>query len=172
MISLKYYSKAHEQWVASLLGKIQQVYGEHLTSLAIFGSYARQENRLNSDLDLLIIVQNFEKKGRLKRQGEFVHQIEMPLESLARTVHAEGISTEVSNLLLTPFEADRFLPIYLDMTAHHMMVIDRGGFLQKILERTGAQMKKWGSQRKQAGNHWYWEIRPGLKWNEVLDYDQ
>lgn len=172
MERLKFYSSNHEQWFKSLLESIVAYYGGRLIALVIYGSYARFENKLDSDLDLLLVLEGMEGVGRLRRQDEFVSQVELPLEDLARKVAGERIVTEISSMILSPLEADRFLPIYLDMVDHHLLLSDREGFMEKILERTRAMMKKWGSRKRQIGNHWYWEIRPGLKWGETFDYDQ
>lgn len=171
MEPLKFHSRAQEKWVAALFEKIRFHYDERLVSLVVYGSYARVENRANSDLDLLVVAEGL-GRGRLKRQDDFLAGVEFPVEDLADAAGREGISTEVSSLLLEPGEADRFLPIYLDMVEHRRIIVDRGGFMEGVLERTEARMKRWGSRKKAIGGHWCWEIRPGLKWNEVIDYDE
>ena len=49
-------------------------------SLVIFGSYARKENKLSSDLDILIILIRT-NRSRHERIREFVEEIEMPLDT-------------------------------------------------------------------------------------------
>jgi predicted nucleotidyltransferase len=54
---LKTFSGHHRRYLAAVLREIIAYYGSSLLGCAIFGSYARGENRLNSDLDLLIILE-------------------------------------------------------------------------------------------------------------------
>jgi predicted nucleotidyltransferase len=53
---LRTFSKTHAAYVAALLGRIQAHDAERLTALVVFGSYARGENHLGSDLDLFIVL--------------------------------------------------------------------------------------------------------------------
>ena len=154
------------------MNKIRTFYSDRLISLVLFGSYARRENRRDSDIDLLIVLDDLEGKGRLKRQEVFVREIEMPLEELRSSCEKEAILVEASPLILNRKEAGVFLPIYLDMVEHHFLVVDRQGFMKKRIGEVRQQMQRWGSRRREIGGHWYWEIQPGLKWNEVIDYDK
>ncbi|MEW8958248.1 MAG: nucleotidyltransferase domain-containing protein, partial [Moorella sp. (in: firmicutes)] len=49
---------------------VQEVYGNRLVSLAVFGSVARGTPRPDSDIDLLVVADNL-PQGRLKRMAEF-----------------------------------------------------------------------------------------------------
>ena len=169
---MKFFSKAHQSWVEGLLGAIQSHYAENLTTLAVFGSYARGEHRFNSDLDLLIVLKKDSSASRLKRQEDFVQNIELPLDPSKDKLEAQNIHMELSSMIVTQAEAISFNPLYLDMVEYCHLVIDRNQFFHKILKQTEKQMKKWGSQKHFISGHWYWEIKPGLKWNEVLHYDQ
>jgi hypothetical protein len=169
---LKYYSEGHQYFIEALLERITSYYGNRLISLVIFGSYARGENRLNSDLDLLLILDSKQKIGRLKLQGEFVDQVEIPLEKKTPSLWKEGIYSEISSIILFQDQAQHFLPIYLDMVDHHMIVFDRNNFFEKVLGDVKTKMNRWGSRKKEIGGHWYWEIRPGLGWEETIHYDQ
>lgn len=171
MHRLRFFSEKHREWVTALFGKVRSHYGKDLVSLALYGSYARRENRMNSDIDLVVIL-NSSPGGRLQRQEDFVKHVEFPIETLAVDCGKEGLQTDVSSLILSRNEASGFLPIYLDMVAHHVLIVDRDRFMEEILRKTAEKMKRWGSLRKEAGGHWYWEIRPGLRWNEAIDYDQ
>lgn len=170
MNPIKFFSKGHRKLVESLISAIRKHYSDHLISLAIFGSYARGENRLNSDLDLLIVLDEGSFPGRLKANEEFVREIELPAErSLGPT--EKTLRMEVSPLILTKKGAGHFLPLYLDMVQDRILIFDRDDFLKKILQKTQNKMEAWGSKKKSMGGHWYWEIRPGTRWGEVFDYD-
>jgi len=171
MLALKTFSKVHQGFLDSLMQQIRRHYGKRLVSLGIFGSYARGTPRLNSDLDLFIVLKD-PPPGRLRRTEEFVSAIEGPLDKIRSQLEVEKIFMEISTVLLSKKEADRFLPLYLDMVDHFILMEDDSGFLKNKLREIKEKMKIWGSKKREIGGHWYWEIKPGLKYNEVFDYDQ
>lgn len=171
-LNLKCFSPAHQAFLEDLFGKIIDYYGPRLTSLVLYGSYARKENRLNSDVDLLIVLNNESKRSRLKLNEEFVKEVEFPLDSQRNLLEKEGILLNISSLILTEAMAKHFLPLYLDMVEYHRILFDKDSFMQTKLEDVRRKMARWGSQKREIGGHWYWEIRPGLRWGEIIDYDQ
>lgn len=169
---MKYFSAGHRRLIEALVDTIKSFYGDRLVSVVVYGSYARGENRLGSDLDLLIVLDSIPARGRLKIQEEFVLNVEGPLHDLRVGTEKEGILMEISPLILGKKQAAAFSPLYLDMVAHRTLLEDRDRFMEKRLDEIEKKMKRWGSRRREIGGHWYWEIRPGLKWNEVADYDE
>lgn len=169
---MHFFSPAHRQFVEALFGAIQAHYGSQLVTLAVFGSYARGAPRANSDLDLFIVLKHGDPIGRCARTQDFVRAIELPLDPLADAAAREGIVTEISPLILTRAEAGAFIPLYLDMVGHHHIIVDQDHFLRQRLQKVKKQMQVWGSKRCIAGNHWYWQIKPGMRWGEVLNYDE
>lgn len=59
---------AFDTLLASLLLAVQQVYGERLVTLAIYGSVGRRTPRADSDIDMLLIVEGL-PPNRSARQG-------------------------------------------------------------------------------------------------------
>lgn len=171
MIGLKFLSATHCTYLDSLFDRIKTFYQANLVSLAVYGSYARGENRPDSDIDLLIVLQKMEGE-RLARQEAFVREIEIPLDPLWSACAKEGFHMEISTLILDRRQAGSFMPLYLDMAEHCVILFDRDQFFQRRLDQVRQQMKRWGSRKQKVGGHWYWEIRPGTKWNEVIDYDK
>ena len=52
---------------------LQQMYGEQFRAAFLFGSYARGDNNPDSDVDVLIILSDFEKYGaELNRTSELI----------------------------------------------------------------------------------------------------
>ena len=157
--TLKFYSKSHKEYVAKVLEKIKEYYGDQLISLVIFGSYARKENRLSSDLDILIVLKT--NKPRYERIKEFVENIEMSLEYLIQKLIDEGISIDLSPLILSEEEAKYFNPIYLDMAEYSIIIVDKNNFIKNILEKVREQIEEWGSYKEFEGNMWAWIIKKG-----------
>ncbi len=168
---LNTFSQEQEVFLDSLFRKIEETYQDRLISLAVYGSYARGEARLNSDLDLFIVLRG-SNDNRSARRDQFIAQIENPLEKDRLRLASHGIRIELSPLILNQSEADRFLPIYLDMVDSCVVIRDQGDFLKRRLLTIREKMRRWGSRRHEVAGGWYWEIQPGLKWNETIDYDQ
>jgi len=156
---IRFFSESHKEYLVKLIEKIKDYYGDRLISLVIFGSYARKENRLNSDLDILVILKT--DKSRSERIKEFVENIEMPLEHLAQKLVDEGIFVDLSPVILSEEEAKLFNPLYLDMVEHSIIVVDKDNFIKKILDSVREQMEKWKSYKEFVGNRWVWVIKKG-----------
>lgn len=171
-MNFRFYSPEHRHFIEALFEAIRSHYGKRLVSLVVYGSYARGENRFNSDIDLLIIVDSLKGTGRLKRTEDFVLTVENPLEESRKACEDQGISCEISTFIIDQKEAHSFSPLYLDMVEHHHVLVDKNHFFKNQLAQIKSRMQKWGSQKKQSGGHWYWEIKPGLKGNETIDYDK
>jgi hypothetical protein len=99
-------------------------------------------------------------------------RIEQACDQGLQELYEDGISMELSPVILTRREAQSFLPLYLDMVKSSLIVLDHEGFIEGILKKVERQMARWGSERIGVSGQWLWEIRPGLKWNEVLQYDE
>lgn len=168
---MMFHSENQKVFIEKLTTKIASFYNEQLVSLAIFGSYAREEAKLNSDLDLLIILRSL-PFGRMRAQWEFVSEIEIPLDAEKDALKRDNIDMEISSLLLARSGAESFLPIYLDMVQYCYVLKDCENFLKNRLLTVSEQMKRWGSKRVDVGGHWAWEICPALKWGEVINYDK
>jgi len=167
-----FFDDPHRRCVALVLRRIVDYYGTRLVSLAVFGSYARGQPRLNSDLDLLLILEPAAWSRLSERTEEFDDAVEQHCDRELQELFDKGIAMELSPIILTRNEAESFMPIYLDMANDCVIIEDRDSFLGGILEKVKERMGRWGSRRVVAGCSWVWEIRPGLKWNEVLRYDE
>ncbi|MCD6493470.1 MAG: nucleotidyltransferase domain-containing protein [Archaeoglobaceae archaeon] len=157
--ALKFYSKSYKEYMIKVLEKIKEYYGDQLVSLVIFGSYARKENRLSSDLDILIVLKA--NKPRCERIKEFVENIEMSLEYLTQKLIDEGISVDMSPLILSEKEAKYFNPIYLDMVEYLIIIVDKNNFIKNMLKEVREQIEEWGSYKEFVGNMWAWVIKKG-----------
>jgi len=162
----------HKKCLAEVLDRIVEYYNDRLVSLAVFGSYARRAPRFDSDLDLLVVLNSPAWSRRSQRTEEFVGHIEQHCDACLQELFDQGICMDLSPIILTRTEAQAFLPLYLDMASNCHYLIDRDHFLQRVLERVRQKLARWGSRRIQVSGHWLWEIRPGLKWEEVLRYDE
>ncbi|HHW01862.1 MAG TPA: nucleotidyltransferase domain-containing protein [Thermoanaerobacterales bacterium] len=153
---LNTFSSLHRQYLNGVLKRIHEYYGDSLLGLLIFGSYARTENRKNSDLDLLIILKK--APGFSQRIREFVDNVEFELESLAQQLYEEeDILCELSPYILSKEESLKFHPIYFDLVEHNKVVYDPEGIISHIIESTKNLMDRYGAKKIEYGNFWEWE---------------
>ena len=150
-----------------LLSSIKSFYGDRLVSVAVFGSVARGTQNFDSDIDVLIIVNNL-PAGRMKRIREF-EAVEKQIEPILKRLQKEGIHTDISAILKTPEEAERGTPLFLDMVEDARILFDRSGFFLGILERLKNRLNRLGARRIWRGNAWYWVLKPDFKPGEVFE---
>ena len=50
----------------SLIGRLKDYFGDDLDQVILFGSYARGEERADSDIDLFVVVSKYEKRDARK----------------------------------------------------------------------------------------------------------
>lgn len=137
------------------------VYGERLTSLAVFGSVARGTMRPDSDIDLLLLIQDL-PNGRMPRVREF-EAVEEKLEPWLEKAAGEGINTILAPVFKTPEELAYGSPLFLDMTEEVLLLYDRDDTLAGYLEGLRARLKTLGARRIHKGGGYYWLLKPDLK---------
>lgn len=156
LTKLNTFSPRHRQYIIAVLNEIVNYYSRTLLGCAIFGSYARGENRKNSDLDLLIILNK--AQGFSLRLKEFVEKIEMKCEHLAQDIYEkEDILCGLSPYFLTREEALKVQPIYFDLVEHHLIVFDPAGLIDRIINSTKNILKEAGAQKVRNSNTWEWQ---------------
>lgn len=157
-LRLKTFSSRHRRYIAAVLREIVAHYGDSLVGLAVFGSYARGDNRLNSDLDLLILLDRAPALGR--RLREFVEEVEMKHEALAQELYErEDVSCELSPYILTREEALRLQPVYYDLAEHCLVIYDPEGLIARIVKGTRKFLERFRARKIPRGNTWEWYLQ-------------
>lgn len=153
-------SGASQGQLGEFLQRLRSHFGDGLVTVAVFGSRARGEARLESDLDVLIVAEGF-PKSRLERQ--------LVLLRLARAV-SEDFADMVACVPLAPEEASRVHPFYLGMLSGHELLHDRGGFFLAVLERLRRRLAELGSRRLvDEDGYEYWDLKPDWKPGDVVE---
>lgn len=156
-IPLKYFSALHQAYIELSISHIRSCYGGNLIALAVFGSYARQEPRLNSDLDLLLILRK--APSRRERLNEFMIGVELPAEPLSQRLYEEeGILCELSPYIVNWTEALRFHPIYADMTEQCIVLHDPDRTVSRILHATRKLLAEHRACKVRRNNSWEWQF--------------
>jgi len=140
----------------ALAAACAQVYGDRLVSVAIFGSVARGAMRPDSDIDVLLVVENL-PDGRLPRMAEF-SAVEERLKPVLAEARGRGVHSDVIPIIRTPDEVRLGSPLYLDMTHSAKALIDRDGFMVDFLERLRRRLDRAGAHRVARAGGYYWDL--------------
>lgn len=149
----KIVQKDYLEFLESLVVWVVEGFWDKLVSLVIFGSVAAGQARAESDVDLLIIAEDlperYSDRLRLWREKKLY-----PL---------------IDPILLTPSEAERIQPFYLDLLEYSVIVYDRDGFMRRVLEGLRAKLKILGAIKVELPDKsWYWVIKPGAGFGEAI----
>jgi len=156
-----------DRFVEILRDRTEAFYGDRLISLAIFGSHASGRAGPRSDLDLLIVLTGAAPRRRL-RLDEF-DRLESTLAPAIEALEAEGWSLDLSPVIRTRAEAEGFSILYLDMTVHVRILVDREGFLSQRLDRMRTELERLGAERRTIGDRWYWVLKKDYRPGEVFE---
>ena len=159
-------AEPYSSLIEGLLRALKQRFGERLVSLVVYGSVARGEASSDSDVDLLIVVEDL-PKGRLRRQGLFM-EVEEEVEPLIEGLRARGLNVELSPILKTPEEAAKIAPLYLDLVEDAVVVYDKDGFFTKVLDRLRRRLAELGAHRARLGRKWLWVLKKEYSPGELI----
>ena len=164
---LSWIKEPYRRVLAELLKALLEVFGEKLISLVVFGSVARGDARKDSDVDVLIVVENL-PKPRFERLDIYM-KAERRLDPLLDKLLDEGYAITISPILKTRKEAERVSPLYLDMVEDAVILYDKEEFFEGILRRLKARLEELGAERVWVGKKWYWRLKKDYKFGEVIE---
>ena len=145
----------------------QELYGERLVALAVFGSVGRGTMKPDSDIDVLLVVDRL-PDGRIPRIEEFA-PVELALASLIDAARAGGVDTRVSAVLRTPAEVRAGSPLMFDMTEDARILHDPQGVLAGALADLKGRLARLGARRIWRDGWWYWDLKPDYRSGEVFE---
>lgn len=145
----------------------QAHFGDRLVSVAVFGSVGRGTPRPDSDVDLLVVLEDL-PRGRFARQEVF-DPVEQSVEPFLEALRQRGIDTTLSPILKTRAEAEAGSPLLLDMVEDARILYDRDGFFAARLERLRKRLALLGARRVRFKGGWYWDLKPDYKPGDVIE---
>lgn len=148
--------------IATMLVSLKQHFGERLASIAYFGSVARGTATADSDLDVLVVG---EFRGDTPSRIDELAQLEYSgrLGAELAWLSSQGINCHISWFPLTPHEASRFRPLYLDMLEDAVILYDRDSFLASVFAELRKRILQQGGERIWLDKErWYWKIDPRI----------
>ncbi|MGB9716998.1 MAG: nucleotidyltransferase domain-containing protein [Thermoproteota archaeon] len=138
-----------------------------LTSLAVYGSVARGTAGNNSDIDLLIVSNDF--SGSIGRRIDLLFQLERRLEDELAWLRRHGVYTGFSFYPLTEEEASKKPLLFIDMVEDAVILYDKDRFLERILTEFKAELLRLGAKRVFIDReNWYWDLKPDYRFGEEI----
>lgn len=150
-----------------LLRELLKVFGDGLVSLVVFGSVARGEARRDSDIDVLIVVEEL-PRSRFERLAKYM-EAEKRLDPQLDELLDKGYAVTISPILKTRDEAERFSPLYLDMVEDAVIIWDKEGFFENVLRGLKSRLDELGAERVWVGRKWYWRLKKEYRFGEVIE---
>ncbi len=147
--------------------------GSRLVSIAVFGSVARGDWRVDSDIDLLVIAKGWDKVPAWKRIRELLE----PKKRLRETREYKeavkaGFHPTIQHYPLAEGEALKFHMVYLDICIEGIILYEKEGFLSKVIENLRQRLQAHGARRIIIpGKEQYW-VLADLKAGEAIDFDE
>lgn len=135
--------------------------GERLVSVVLFGSVARGDASADSDIDLLIVADEL-PKGQFARK-RLLAEADAEFERNLASAEAEGVDGRLARIVRTSREAERIIPLYLDLTEDAVLLYDRADFFAGVLDRLRESLRRLGARRVRQGKTWYWDLKPDFK---------
>jgi hypothetical protein len=127
---------------------LTSLFGQRLVGVMLFGSVAKGDWKINSDIDLLLVAEGWDGKPVWERLRE-LRPAERILETSSEYLKAarEGYIPVIQPYPLGVSEAKRFHRIYLDAALDGIILVDREGFLQEVMQKLKGRLQGMGSRR-------------------------
>ncbi len=153
----------YKELASKLLSAVKKVYKKDLITCALFGLVARGTASPESDIDILIIVENL-PRGRMNRMRDFD-----ALESLVMQSFEHKKDYLLSPILKTPKEVQIGSPLFWDMTEHIILLFDKNNFFREYLNSVRNRLAELKAKKVELGNAWYWVIKKDFKPGEIFE---
>jgi hypothetical protein len=143
-------------------------YGKDLVSIAVFGSVARGDFNLESDIDMIVVANSNESMG--KRLNNFQVVFEELLKTNAyKSCKEKMMPLKIQPIILNPEEVKKRPSILLDLVTDGKILFDEDDFLRLEIEAVRSRLKKIGAKKITRGGRWYWILKPDIKRGEVVE---
>ena len=147
---------------ASLRAKLK------IRSIVLFGSLARGQERRRSDIDLIVVSEEFPKSysARLELLRPVFREVERGEVYLQ--LSRKGYRFSFCAVPYRPEDLEDTPPLLLDVTEDGVILHDDGLMRLKLAELK-VKLRALGSRRVWTpAGRWYWILKPDLKLGEII----
>ncbi len=138
-----------------------------LSSFAVYGTVARGVAERNSDVDVLVVSNDF--VDSLGSRVEGLRRVEKLLKDELAWLRKHDVYTGLSFYPLREEEAERTPLLFLDLTEDTVIFYDKNRFLEGVLAAFKARLLKLGAKRVFIDReNWYWDLKPSYKFGEEI----
>jgi hypothetical protein len=138
-----------------------------LSSFAVYGSVARGVAERHSDIDVLVVSNDF--SGSIGSRIDRLYEVEVKVREELSWLRKHGVYTGLSFYPLRESEAERIPLLFLDLTEEAIVMYDRNRFLESILTELRVRLARLGGRRVFIEKEkWYWDLKPDYKYGEEI----
>ena len=162
----------YKQKYYKLIDKIKfliiEFYKEKLISIVLFGSVGRNKFHNESDIDILIIVENAPKE-RSGRFYEYYYNVEKQIENDIQKMIKEGIYVNISPIIKSKEEVLYGSPLFIEMADECKILFDKDNFFHNVLSKLKDKLEKYKSVKVSYKGRYYWKLKPDYKWGDIIN---
>jgi predicted nucleotidyltransferase len=138
-----------------------------LSSFAVYGSVARGVAKEHSDIDVLVVSNDF--SGSIGSRIDKLYDVEVKSRDELSWLRKHGVYTGLSFYPLREEEAKKIPLLFLDLTEEAVVMYDKNGFLERLLTELKTRLAKLGGRRIFIDRErWYWNLKPDYKFGEEV----
>lgn len=159
--------ESYRDYLTLLIAQMRkQLQEEEILACALFGSVARHQARVDSDIDLLVVVSRL-KVDTMPRFVGLLRELEG--ERPFRELREKGLFPDPYPLFLTVEELEERPLVLLDVADHGIVLYDTG-VLREQLTRLQERLKELKAQKVlHPDGTWHWDLKPGWRPGEVIE---
>lgn len=152
--------KEYEKSIDEFVKRCKWKFEEDLISIVLFGSYARGTAKKESDIDVLLVVDNIGDSigERLDKTLDIVMEI------------SKVYGKNVYEHILTPDEVKKHPSILLDLTQDARIVFDKENFFSAEIKKIRDKLENLHAERIWLDRErWYWKLNPNIRAGGVVE---
>ena len=157
----------YDELISTLLESLKRSF--KLVSLVVYGSVARNEAWKESDIDLLLVLENLEDRYKAFKLFE---SAEKEVEKSLKEAEAQaGLHDIFQSDYQVESRSSLISPLYLDMIEDGIILYDKDNFFHEVLRRLRTRLEELGAEKIRVGKKWYWRLKRDYKFGDVIEIE-